>query len=66
MKGKIKKRGWTDEDIAKLKAEYSTADLDALSLEMDKSVRAIVRKANKLGLERVKDEKKKKVGQVRI
>ena len=53
MEGKIKRKSWTGEDIAKLKAKYPTADLDALSLEMDRSARAIACKASKLGLERV-------------
>lgn len=55
MKGKKKRKSWTSEDIAKLKAEYPTCNVDELAKEMGRTIRAIECQASKLKLEKVLD-----------
>ena len=50
-------REWTKEDLAKLKAKYPTTDLDELSKELDRTVRALVAKASVIGVVRQRNNK---------
>jgi len=50
-------REWTNEELAKLEAKYPTTDLEELSKELDRTVRALIAKANVIGVVRQRNNK---------
>ena len=57
MNPNLEAKEWSAEEIAKLKAKYPTANLEELSKELDRSVRALVNRANIIGVVRQRNNK---------
>lgn len=54
MSAKLEAKEWSVEEIEKLKAKYPTANLDELSKELNRSVRALVCKAATINVVRIR------------
>jgi hypothetical protein len=54
-----RKNGWTANELATLEKEYTYADTEHLSTLLNRTVRAIWRKANEVGLKKVRTTYKK-------